>query len=495
MKRLKLQNLILVEKSEIVFGPSLNILTGETGSGKSAILTAIRLISGERADSSCVRTGADFAIVEMELEDSTLLRREIYRSGKNRCFINDAQVNLIDLKKLCNLEVVGQNSASEFFESAPQTLDLFANLEHLSLDYQKSKTEEKELSRELEDLKKMPKDRELEWARKDLELLEEINWTETIEETLIKEHELLAHQEQIIQKMTAAAYPLTEGPELIHLKKAQNLIEQSAKIDSKLNEASARMKSAVLEMEEVGREIQSYVDSFEMDPQRLAIVEKELGIIASLKRRLGPDLSAVKSHLTSQIEKLESLDETIASIENSLIRAREETHIKLQLLLKKRKEFAPKLSKLVLNELEELNIPYAQFEIRVTDEFSGVEFFFSANPGVKLAPAQLCASGGEISRLFLAIKIVLANGHSSLIFDEIDSNVGGQSASALGKKLHQLSASRQIICVTHFVQVAKYASDHFLVSKETEDLFAYTRIRKLSEKEKEVEYNRMLGRI
>lgn len=476
MKSLKIQNLILIEKAEIQFGPGLNILTGETGSGKSAILSAIRLIAGERADNSCIRKGADFALVEALLENGTFIRREIYRSGKNRCFIDDAQVTLSALKETINIEMVDQSAT---LEERP-LLDTFANLLDDVKAFEASHAEEKALAHLLQ----IPKDQQLAWVEKDLALLEETPWKE--EAALTEEHNRLTHSQELAEKMAAAASALAESASL---KRIHTLLDQCARFDSKLTPLSQSLKSALLELDEVTRSVQSYSDNLEADPNRLSLVEKQISAIETLKRRFGPDLESQKQKLLADLDRLTHLDTQIASL-HTLSQKNAQL---AQAITQKRQKAAPLLASQALTELKSLNIPHAQFQIHVGDTFNDIRFLFSANPGLPPLPLEQCASGGEKSRLLLALKTILADGTSCLVFDEIDSNVGGHTAAILGEKLKRLAEKRQVICVTHFVQVAKQATFHFLVSKATQGDTAYTHITKLSEKEKEIEYSRMLG--
>ncbi len=491
MKRLKIQNLILVEKGEIAFGPGLNILTGETGSGKSAILSAIHLIAGERADAGLIRKGAEFAIVEAVLEEGIFVRREIYLSGKNRCFLDDQQVTLAELKERVNIERVDQSSSAHVFQEQKKMLDLFAGITDEVKIYEKSVCDEREKKKELETLLQTPKERELDWASKDLALIQEAAWDPGEEEKLSAEHHFLTHAQELSQNVSQVAFALNEGPEIPHLKRILVQLEHSIRFDPNLTPYVAAMKGALLELEEVARSVQHHSDRLEADPRRLAFVEERISKIESLKRRFGPNIQAEKEKLQATIDRLATLDDQIGQLRTSIVELEEKNRALFETILKKRKEAAPRFSAQVLGELKSLNIPHAKFEIEVNA--AEVAFLFSANPGLAPIPLEQCASGGELSRLLLAIKTILADGDSTLVFDEIDSNVGGQTASILGQKLVKLAQKRQVICVTHFVQVAKCAIDHFLVTKVTEGGNAYTLVKKLDAKEKEIEYGRMLG--
>ena len=478
-------------RDRIGFG--LNILTGETGSGKSAVLSAIQLIAGGRADASLIRQGSPFAIVEAALEDSTIIRREIYRSGKNRCFIDEAQVSLGALKGAVDIEMVDQNSSHAILEEEGSMLDAFAGIVGEVDEYKASVRQAREIGAELEKWLQVPKERELEWAEKDLAWIEEVDWKAGEEASLAEEHNVLIHAQDLAAKVSGVSFGLSEGPELPSLKRMQAGLESCIRFDPKLAPIAQSMKNALLELEETGQLIQNYADRLEADPGRLAAVEKRIGAIESLIRRFGADIEGQKEKLRARVQELTHLDAKIGSLRSEMEKIGEQNRQRAASILEQRRAAAPRLASQVLAELKSLNLPHAQFEIAIGKEIHEVQFLFSANPGLPPAPLEQCASGGELSRLLLAIKTILVSGSSTLVFDEIDSNVGGQTAAILGEKLKRLAEKRQVICVTHFVQVAKCATDHYLVKKSTRGDHAYTDVARLSQREKEVEYSRMLG--
>jgi DNA repair protein RecN (Recombination protein N) len=524
----KIKNLILIEQAEVPFGPGLNILTGETGAGKSAILAAIRLISGERADASMIRQQADLAVVEAELstyskellEEEGInpppllqplhLRREIHRSGKNRCFVEDQQVSLSFLKKCAGsaIERIDQSSSASLssLEEQRKMLDAFADLLPEVALFAASWTQEKEKEREKEALlqNQSQRTRDLEWAEKDLATIEEINWKKGEEEALAQEHHLLTHAQELLEKVGSVSAGLVEGNLISSLKRFSTSVEGCSRFDSQLTPLAHTIKGAALELEEVGRWLSSYLDRLEANPQRLERTEKRIAEIESIKRRFGSSYEAVmaqKEKLQNQIDHLSHLDEQIEAIEQELSQMRGENLSISRGISQRRIRAARSFQTQVLSELIGLNLPHAQFRVSLTQGplqavgSDRIQFLFSANPGVAPLPLDQCASGGELSRLLLAIKTVLAEKEKSacLLLDEIDSNVGGQTAAILGDKLKKLALNRQVICITHFVQVARCALHHFLVSKEEREGYAFTLVSKLLEADREREYSRMLG--
>ncbi len=485
-----MQNLILIEYAEVHFGPHLNIITGETGSGKSAILSAIRLLAGGRADVQEIREGADFAVVEATLEGPIHVRREIYRSGKNRCFIDEAQVSLAILRETMQIEQVDQSSAALLasVEQQRHMLDAYANILDQVAAHEKALIEERALENRLQALKLdlHQKEKELQLAQQDLNLLEELQWQEGEELRLNEEHRLLTHGQELLEKLSTVTFTLTEGGELTSFKQNLALLEHASHLDETWAPFAQTMKNALLELKELGLTLRSSVDRIEIDPHRLAIVEKRIGILESLKRRFGPDIASYKKSLE---EKLRTITESsLEAMQQDLLLKKEQNLQAAHQIKEARRAAAIPFEKHILTELKSLNLPHAQF--RITEQN---RFLFAANLGQMPIALEECASGGELSRVLLAIKVLLARQEKTLVLDEIDSNVGGQTAALLGAKLHALSQKGQIICVTHFVQVAKCATDHYRVRKIIHEGGVRTLIEKLDAKEKEKEYLRMLG--
>lgn len=511
LKKLKIQNLILIEAAEISFGPHLNILTGETGSGKSAILSAIRLIGGARTEVDLIRNNCQSAIIEAEIktaQETLLIRREIYLSGKSRCFIDDAQVSLAALKEKVGalIQLVDQSSAhilcSE--ETQREIIDTFSNLTQKTALFKKAFEEENSCKAKLEELTSQDRAQTMEWAKKDLELIDKINWQKEEEANLNQEHNLLTHHQQLKEKTSASALALNEIPPI--LKRLCHTLDTAARIDPALHPLYSTIKTANLELEEAASALDSYSDRIEMDPAKLADIEKRMGLIENLRRRFGATWDLVqekKKKLEAEIENFSLKDQDIFFLQKKLNKLSIENRNLAEEISQLRKEKAPLFAKAITQELLSLNLPHAKVTITIKPKAlsaSGsdqIELLFSANPGLSPLPIDACASGGELSRLLLAIKTIIAEkeNYSCLIFDEIDSNVGGQTASVLGEKLKKLSEQTQVICITHFVQVAKFAQTHFGVYKKEIKGAAVTTIENLMPDKREEEYTRMLGLI
>ena len=500
LTRLKIQNLILVESADISFGQGLNILTGETGAGKSAILSAIQLIAGDRADVGLIGNHGEMAVIEATFVGAPhCIRRELYKSGKSRCFVDDALVSLQGLREVvgASIELIDQSSSQILCRAEEQKnmLDCFAGTKEEACALESALRDERELQKECDALMhaQETRQRDLAWAKEDLDVIEEVNWKEEEEEALTRDHVRLTHAQELFAKIESVSQALSAQA----MKKAASTLESCAHLDASLTESAAELKSMALEIEETHRLLLSYLDRLELDPKHLEKLEMRIAKIEQLKRRFGKTFAEVeqkKKDLISRIDALDGLDQKLLQMRVSLSQTKEQNAALAEQLHTKRKQAALVFAKAILKELHSLNLPHAQLVISVGNAIS---LLFSANPDHPPIPIEECASGGELSRLLLAMKIVLAEKEQSncLVFDEIDSNVGGQTAFVLGQKLHALAEKKQVICVTHFVQVARFATRHFAVSKTETGGKTATQIAVLGKEKREAEYQRMLGTL
>ncbi len=515
---LKIENLILIEKAEITFGPHLNILTGETGAGKSAVLSAIHLILGERADLQLIRNGADFAVVEARVKiahrnsaiplpspsESILVRRELYRSGRNRIFVDDQLVSLQELKSIIgrSIELVDQSSAHFLSDEGVQRqlLDLYASSPDFTPHFERQIEAESKLSQLL--IKQKTGLERQKAIEEDLKILEEIDYKDGEEEILAADHALLTHAQDLVEKISEVVFLLSEGsqPILPLLKRKIYQFENLLDIAPQLREAVGLLKNGTLELEEAACGLVAQADCLDTDPHRLSYIEERIGQIESLKRRFGAAFIEKKKQLQDELDGIVHLDEDIDTVRNLLKKIQSENHLFLHELTQMRKSASEHLTKEVSKELQSLNLGHGHFVITVQPKLicshgsDAIHFLFTANPGSPLSSLSE-VSGGELSRLLFAIKTALASRDQSscLIFDEIDSNVGGETAALLGAKLEKMSSVRQLICVTHFVQVAKRAKNHYLVAKSTHSSGAITTVTQLNSNNRQNEFDRMIG--
>ena len=513
ISKLKIKNLILIDEVEICFEKGLNILTGETGSGKSAILSAIRLITGARAEADLVGKNGNLAVIEAVLSpkkqtekfvsannaDFLTIRREIHSSGKSRCFANDELISLTSLRQLIgeSIEIIDQSSSHALQNSEEQRKildtyieapELIRNVASLFTENQRLENKVKDLSNEVD-----TKDRELTWAKEDLHQIDETNWQAGEEEELSSKHKKIFEATQNTERLSLA----------LELLESSTLKQAIAQLEA-FPELLLPLKNALIEIEEVERIICSKVNSQDTDLDELEKCEQRMKSLDQLKRSFGKSLDLVEAkrkELNVRIDHLENLEYEIEKTKEQLSENNEKFQKCAQELSKIRKIQAPLLSKKILEILITLNLKNAQFQIeleKISSSPHGLEnprFLFSANAGHQLAPIEDCASGGELARLLFSLKVALFNKESNdcLIFDEIDSNVGGLTATVLGEKLKDIAMFKQVICITHFVQVARFANLHFVVTKEVIGENTISTIKRLEKGEESSEYSRMLG--
>lgn len=512
---LRIENLVLVRHAEIRFGTGLNVLTGETGSGKSAILSAIRLLCGMRADSQLLCEREKPAIIEgqirikkLELPDLEFfcenglctLRRELLPSGKSRAFLNDRLISLSDLRKLTQsaIEFADQNEARDLLTPASQRsiLDLWAGIDpaYLARSYEKQRALQTELSTLL--TQKEQAESSLDRIAEQIREIEEANWREKEDEELAAEHRMQAESVERAALLTAALLELSEQSLPALFKRIANRISSCG-----LQDAAASLQSASAELLEAERLLEKALSDSEPDEKRLEEIEQRIAEIERLKRKYGKTFEEVQTHLQtlkSQLLQTYRLEEQTTALQDELNALSSANLKQAQDISLQRREKAKELQACLLQDLHALHLPDARLNISIEekplgpDGLDSVRFFFSANKGQPLQPLEGCASGGEQSRIFFALKSALAKKEerTCLVLDEIDSNIGGVAASTLGAKLKELGSERQLICITHFVQTAQFASHHFLVEKTTD---ATTQIRQLLESERNAEYARMMG--
>ncbi len=529
IKHIHLTNLILVESCHLEFKPHFTALTGETGAGKTALIEAIALVLGARADTSLIRKQCDSASVEtafdidslpatqallhtlgipFEKEEYLIIRREITKEGKNRAFINCQMVPLSVLQKVgaTLLELISQNSAQELYniDFQRQVVDLFGDTAEDLKIYQTSWEIEKQLKSDLTSLlsKEMQKEREEALLLVQIQEIESVNLKEKEEEELSQEHTRLSHSQEIHEKMgTLLHYLKTAVPQVSRFHKT---LENLSAMDPFLAETTTLLKEASIILSESENNLQHYVNKLDNNPKRFTYLEERLSAIHRLKRKYGTSFSEIQTFYLEMKEKctqLETLGTQIEETQQLLKAATENTLKYARDLTEKRKQSAILLEEKIIAHIHQLNMQNAEIQIRLTLgalQSSGqdcIEFWMRANIGENAVPIKEHASGGEICRLLFAIKLTLAekNNTPTLIFDEIDSNVGGRTASIIGLKLKELGLLRQVICITHFPQVASQAHNHISVQKTESQERTLTTITALNKGEKETELLRMLG--
>lgn len=533
LRELRIQNLILISSATIHFDGGFNVLSGETGAGKSAIMKALYLLIGEKGDSSVIRHGSDKAIVEglFEIEkipgvlalleqsniehqegEDLIIRREISSAGKSRCTINNQSTQLALLRKIGSLlmEMVGQHANQKLLslEHHRYIVDLFGN--HLSdlAAFSRSWEQENQLAKEIERLitSESQRLRDIEVCRLEWEELEEARLKEGEEEELFAEYTRLANADEISAKIQEITQTLNgERISVIGLlKKHTQAFDQLSRLDPTYQECALSHKNALMELQEVAFTLERLSGHIENNSERLQLINDRLTLINKLKRKYGETISSIQAYQAQtklKLENLESADIQIEEGKTKLALLKAYNNELAADLTAKRKDASLKLAESLATQLNALNMPKAQFQIDVTTQPRNsygndlIEFFLIPNVGEKRIPIKEHASGGELSRILLALQTLLAgkDAVTTLVFDEIDANIGGATAVVIGEKLKSIGQKHQVLCITHFPQVAKQADHHIQIEKREEEGRTLSHITRLDAKGRRKELERMSG--
>src|SRR5213596_2253758 len=530
---LRIKNLALVEELEWQLEPGFVAVTGETGAGKSIIVGALQLLLAERADKSLIRTGADLCTVEAVFsgndlqklnpqlneagiepcENDLILKRTLSSSGTNRQFINGSTTTLSVLKNVGDelVDLHGPHDHQSLLSPETQLslLDSFARAEEQLEEYRKHYRQLQTLLAEHAALNTVETARgqEIDLLRHQVAEIKSANLVAGEEEEIEKRYKLASNSKRLIELATGVANKLSEadGSVLSQLAETQRLLRELEKIDSSIAQLSSAHTASVVELSEIARSLSAYAEKFDLDPQQLAALEQRVSLFETLKRKYGDSIGEVIAFGERAVERMRTIEGRDAELERL---AREIDNVRTQMnrageaLRKLRAKAAPKLCENIRRNLRDLGFRQSEFEAKLNalDEpgpngFDSVELLFSPNPGEPLKPLRAIASSGEISRLMLAIKSALA-AHDAiplLVFDEIDTNVGGEIAHAVGAKMQTLGRDHQVICITHLPQVAATGSSHFVVTKEVVRGRTYSQLREISGKGRQEEIARMLG--
>ena len=545
LKELRIKNFAIIDNLNVEFTSGLTALTGETGAGKSIIIDALNLILGGRADSNFIRTGESSATVESLFEitnpqtldilselgitvDSgeVVLRRTISSSGKNRCLVNDCTVAVGVLAKLGNrlVDIHGQHDHQALLnpEIHIDLLDLYGKTMDERNEFSKKYFEYIEALRKIEDLRSKESDR---MQREDL-LRFQINEIDKANLSLDEEDLLKAEKNKIqyAEKIHASVKLVLnlvvekEGSIIDELGVVQRELESLPSLDPELERQTQRGQSAFCEIEELIEELRSYAQKIEFNPSRLEEVEDRLSEINGLKRKYGGDIALVLDHrekVSNELDILSCFQENMEKVQKD-IKFHQAVLSKLSVILaEKREKTASIFKKNVEKELSDLGMKDVKLKVQFNYEegaanfiefrsqkvklnstgLGTVEFLFSPNLGEDLKPLVKIASGGELSRLMLALKSNLNKQDTIpvMVFDEVDTGIGGKIAEVVGNKLKKIASEKQVFCITHLPQIAGKAIAHFVVFKTVKDKRTYSGIRELSEDERVEEIARMSG--
>jgi len=542
---LRLENYAVIDNVVIEFSSGLNLLTGETGAGKSILVDALGLLLGEKASSDVIRTGAERAVVAAVFESdgaearsiegiletngldaengSLILRREIAPGGKGRVFINNQPATVAVLKQIApHLAVIhAQNESIANFDAAArqELLDAYAGVE--LKDVSAAFAHWRQIRGRIADLEQDEQDRMrlLDLWNFQCREIEEARLRADEDEQLEAEKRVLANAEKIYGAAINAFDLLYEGNASTSssLRAAQKHLEELARYEPKFQEALAALESARISVEDVGATLRDYAGGIQASPERLAEIEERLALLDRLKRKYGPTLDKTivfGEDTRRKLSEMENKDQVLLELRGELAVAGDDYRKAARSVSRKRLEAGRKLEKLVEAEINDLAMR-ASFRIAV-DENDGEDHWTSSginqviyrittNAGETMRPLEQIASGGELSRVMLALKASVEAGTNpagkkkaaaaqrTLVFDEIDTGIGGRAAEAVGKKLKALSKGNQVLCVTHLPQIATFADHHFLIEKREAGGRAKTSVRQISGDERTEEVARMLS--
>ena len=530
---LRIRNLALVEELEWQMAPGFVAVTGETGAGKSIIIGALQLLLGERADKSLIRTGADLCTVEAVFsgndleklnpllvesgiepcESELIIKRSFSTAGGTRQFINGSPTTLSILKNLGDelVDLHGPHDHQSLLSPDTQLslLDSFARAEEQVDKYRKHYRQLQTLLAEHAALNtaETAREQELDLLRHQISEIKSASLVAGEEEEIETRYKLGSNSKRLIELASGIANKLAEadGSVLSQLAQTQRLLRELEKIDSSIAQLSSAHAASVVELSEIARTLSAYAEKLDLDPEQLAALEQRVSLFETLKRKYGGSIAEVIAfgeRATERMRKIEGRDAELEHLAKEIENVRAQMNCVGEALRRLRAKAAPKLSENIRRNLRDLGFRQSEFKAHLNafDEprpngFDSVELLFSPNPGEPLKPLRAIASSGEISRLMLAIKSALA-AHDAiplLVFDEIDTNVGGEIAHAVGAKMETLGRDHQVICITHLPQVAATASSHFVVTKDVARGRTFSNLDEVIGKARQEEIARMLG--
>jgi DNA repair protein RecN (Recombination protein N) len=537
LRELRIQNFAIIDRLEIQFHEQLNVLTGETGSGKSIVVDAVDLLLGGRASSDQIRTGCDEAVLEAAFQFSAdgpiaellqqmdlpaekgedlIIRRVLTRAGKSRAQVNGRLVTLTQLQQLGNLlvDIHGQHEHQSLLKAEQQLylLDAFGKLLDLREDYHRQYLAFQTVRSELAELTSRERDR---FQQEDLLKfqVQEIGSAQLSpgEDTRLEQERNILSNAGRLAILADEAYQClysSDGAILSQLARVESWLAELVRTDDRMKDMAETCSEASVRLQEIASRLRDYKEGIEYDPKRLEQIEDRLHLITSLKKKYAPDLEAILSFYQNAQEELANLstrDERLKTLQNAMEEGGRRCADLAKRLAKERTRAARTLEKKIEQELGSLKMSRTRFEIQVEsqgglDDFGPtgadrIEFLIAPNPGEAPKPLARIASGGELSRIMLSLKSILAavDRVPTLVFDEIDAGIGGGVAEVVGHRLKELARRRQVLCVTHLAQIASQAAAHFTVEKSSSDGRTETRVRQLGKNDRIEEIARMLG--
>ena len=527
---LHIENIAVIERAEISFGRGFHVLTGETGAGKSILIDAISAILGERSYRDMIRTGADKASVRaiftdvpeypwfeengVEYDSEVVIQRDIYLDGRNNCRVNGTPVTVTILRKLGIqlINIHGQHDSQSLFDENNHLrfLDDFAENAPLRDTYAEKYAAVDSLNKEIERLSmdEGEKLRKLEMLKYQIAEIEKAELEAGEDETLEDRRKVLQNAEKLSDGLNGAVESLygsddTDGA-ISLLSNAQHELARLSRYTDTFAELQETLTDLMYRIQDAADELRSQWDELSYSGDELERIEARLDVIHRLRRKYGADCAEILEYLENarkELDEIEFSDDHLDKLKRKLLKAEKEAWDAAYALRDSRIAAAEKLSARILDELSQLDMPKVQFscvftELELTaNGADSVAFYMSANAGEALKPMSKVASGGELARIMLAIKNVLAEQDQvpTLIFDEVDTGVSGRAAVKVAEKLHSIAGKKQVLCVTHLPQIAAKGDNHMLISKSERDGRTYTTVTPLDREGRKQELARIIG--
>ena len=527
---LHIENIAVIEQADISFDPGFNVLTGETGAGKSIVIDAISAILGKRAYRDMIRTGTNKASVRavftnvpnfpwfgengVEYDEETVIQRDIFMDGKNVCRVNGSLVTVSILQKL-GLELInihGQHDSATLFdeENHLRFLDAFADNEPLLQDYREKFSAVSTLRREIDrmTMDEGEKLRRMETLKYQVEEIEKADLKAGEDEELEQRRKLLQNSEKLSQGLEEAAESLLGGDDsdgaAALLAQAAYALSRIARYSDDYTAFQERLTDLKYQVQDIADEVRDALEELSYSADELEQIESRLDIIHRLRRKYGSTCQEILEYLENarkELDEIEFADDRVEQLKKKLSAKEKAAWEAAMLLRKDRQEKGKLLAEKILSELRQLDMPRVQFQCRFRETELGadgadfVAFYLSANAGEDLKPLSKVASGGELARIMLSMKNVLAEKDAvdTLIFDEVDTGVSGRAAQRIAEKLRALAKHKQVLCVTHLPQLAALADTHMLIAKSERDGRTFTTVTPLDREGRKQELARIIG--
>ena len=532
---LHIENIALIQSADIRFEPGFNVLTGETGAGKSIVIDSIGAVLGERTSRELIRTGAKSALVTAVFtqvpplpwleengfptgEEELLLQRELQGDGRNVCRIDGKLVTVAQLRELGRqlLNIHGQHDGQQLLDPASHLgyLDQFGGCQPLLESYQEAYRKWHDIRREMDKLQmdEAERSRRVDTLNYQIQELERAQLKAGEDEELSARRTLLRSAGRLMEAVQSAEFALSGDEDrdgaCSLIAQAEGEVQGVSSISPELSELSEKLTALRCAADDAADTLRDLSRSFDFSPGELDQVEERLDLLYRLRKKYGPtveDMLAYLDRCRKELDQIQYADDTLARLEKDLKKAQQEAARRGESLSQARREAAGALQARVQEELRQLDMPKVQFQTEFTpkggeagmDEtgLDEVQFLMSANLGEALKPIQKVASGGELARIMLALKNVLAEGDQigTLVFDEVDTGVSGRAAQKVAEKMAQVARGKQVLCVTHLPQIAAMADTHFSVQKGEREGRTYTRLERLDRSQRREELARLIG--